>query len=704
MAVLPSHQVAPADRIDRRLWQMPDKPTRRRRMVFMLLVGVSVALGLVAAVRLLQPNDTAGYIVVAVLLTCFTILFGWIASNFWMMVMGCVRLSSIHRAAARNGAEVAPVPAENARTAIAIPVYNEDPARVGGSVQAMMEALSAAGALERFDVYILSDSTDPELWLKEEQLWLHLAEQENFRNRIFYRRRARNIERKSGNLKEFLENWGHTYRYMLALDADSVMSANTILELVRRMEADRSIGLLQTWPRIIGGTTLFSRMHQYAADLYGRILACGMASLVNPHGNYWGHNAIIRVKAFMDCCGLPNLPGREPLGGEILSHDFVEAALLVRRGWKVELADDLDGSYEEGPANIVEHLARDQRWCQGNLQHGWLLPAHGFHPVSRINLLTGILAYLSGPIWILFIAIAILMILSDKTLFSTGLILVRGESGAWRIEPSTIDSLMAMGLLGATVLFVLGPKLIGTIAALIERREKLSSLAANVVAEAVLSVLMAPSVMLRHSIFTVKLLCGRGVAWKPQQRDSNRLRWREATQAFWVQTVVALLFTATAIPSPTMAHLWLSPVLLGFILSIPVAVWTGRKPSGQPWLLQARLDREPPQILRRTDHCRAELATAFRREGEGSIIRELIEDPRLNQLHLFFLATSPTRRQGDSVDEHLLTKARKHPEALGRDELARLISSESAVRRLHLEHFAATAVGPTPRVAEGQHS
>ena len=689
-----SQEAAADDRIDRRLWQVPDRQTRRRRTVFLLLVACSVAFGLVAAVRLLQPSDTVDYIAVAALLACFAVLFAWIAANFWMMVVGCFRLWSIHRARAaanRNGSAAAPIPAADAQTAIAIPIYNEDPARVGGSVRAMMEDLAASGALERFDVYLLSDSTDPELWLKEEQLWLHLAEQEGFRNRIFYRRRARNIERKSGNLKEFLENWGHAYRYMLVLDADSVMSAGTILELVRRMEADRSIGLLQTWPRIIGGTTLFSRMHQYAADLYGRILACGMASLVNPHGNYWGHNAIIRVQAFINCCGLPNLPGREPLGGEILSHDFVEAALLVRRGWKVELADDLDGSYEDGPANIVEHLARDQRWCQGNLQHGWLLPAHGFHPASRVNLLTGILAYLSGPIWLLFIAIAVVMILSERTLFSTGLILVRGEYGSWRIEPSTVDSLMAIGLLAVTVLFVLGPKVVGTAVALFERREKLGSLAVNVMVEAVLSILMAPSVMLRHSIFVVKLLCGQGVAWKPQQRDSERLRWGEATRAFGLQTVIAALFTATAIPSPTMAHLWLSPVLLGFLLSIPVAVWTGRKPAGRPWVLQAALDRDPPPILRRTEQCRAELATSFERDGEGSTMRKLIEDPLLNQLHLFFLATNPSDRQGDSVDEHLLTKARQDPESLGRDELSRLFSSETAVRRLHLEHFAVAA-------------
>ena len=321
------------------------------------------------------------------------------------------------------------------------------------------------------------------------------------------------------------------------------------------------------------------------------------------------------------------------------------------------------------------------------------MPAHGFHPASRVNLLTGILAYLSGPIWLLFIAIAVVMILSERTLFSTGLILVRGEYGSWRIEPSTVDSLMAIGLLTVTVLFVLGPeKWLAPPSPCFERREKLGSLAVNVMVEAVLSILMAPSVMLRHSIFVVKLLCGQGVAWKPQQRDSERLRWSEATRAFGLQTVIAALFTATAIPSPTMAHLWLSPVLLGFLLSIPVAVWTGHKPA-RPAVGAAGRTRPRP-----APHPAQDRAVPG---GTGDILRarrrrfhHAETDRRPASEPVASVSSSPrTRsdRQGDSVDEHLLTKARQDPESLGRDELSRLFSSETAVRRLHLEHFAVAA-------------
>ena len=69
--------------------------------------------------------------------------------------------------------------------------------------------------------------------------------------------------------------------------------------------------------------------------------------------------------------------GKPPFGGHILSHDFVEAALLRRGGWAVRMADDLAGSYEDAPPNLIELAARDRRWCQGNLQHARLLGTPG---------------------------------------------------------------------------------------------------------------------------------------------------------------------------------------------------------------------------------------------------------------------------------------------------------------------------------------
>lgn len=693
--------------MDRALWCRPPQRTRWRHLLFLSLVGVSVATGLFAALHLLTPSSAVSYFATGILIFCFTLLFAWIASNFWAVVFGAGRLLSLKRRCARGAAAGAANSAieEDARTAVAIPVYNEDAAMVAGNVEAMLTSLEAEGALELFDFYILSDSSDPKIWLREEQAWLALACRPAFRSRVFYRRRKENPERKSGNLKQFLENWGHEYRYMLVLDADSVVSGATMVELMRRMEADPKVGLLQTWPRTAGGTTLFARMHQYAAGLYGRIQMCGIADLINPHGNYWGHNAIIRVGAFMDCCGLPRLPGKEPLGGEILSHDFVEAALLVRRGWKVELVPDLEGSYEESPPNVVQHVARDQRWCQGNLQHFWVMLARGIHPVSRVNLLTGILAYLASPLWLLFVLVAAVMALSNEMLFSTGLVLVRNEVGGWVFKMSAFDSVMALLLLGMTVTFILAPKLIGAALALFKREENPLRLACNVLAEMALSILVAPTIMLRHSIFVLRVLFAEGVKWSPQQRDAERLGWGEAWRAFGGQTLLGAGIAASALLWPSMVHIWLSPILLGLTVSIPLAVLTGRVPMGAPLVLAAPEDRNPPAILRHAAACRGAFA---RRLAQRDPFLKTLDDPTANQLRRFMLDAAQSEagqaETAGSLDSGaLLAHAREAPEDLDSGEVEALLDSAAALSRLHLESFETPRGGGDFGPDEGPH-
>src|SRR4029079_11951490 len=118
------------------------------------------------------------------------------------------------------------------------------------------------------------------------------------------------------------------------------------------------------------------------------------------------HNAIIRVAPFIRYCALGRLPGRGALSGEILSHDFVEAALMRRAGWGVWIAYDLAGSYEEMPPNLIDELSRDRRWCQGNLMNFRLFWMKGLHPAHRAVFMTGVLAYLSAPLWFLFLILS----------------------------------------------------------------------------------------------------------------------------------------------------------------------------------------------------------------------------------------------------------------------------------------------------------
>jgi membrane glycosyltransferase len=229
--------------------------------------------------------------------------------------------------------------------------------------------------------------------------------------------------RKSGNIADFCRRWGRRYRYMVVLDADSVMTGTAVSSLVRLMETNPRAGIIQTMPRLVKAETVFGRIQQFASRLYGPVFAAGLNFWQQGAGNYWGHNAIIRVSPFLASCGLPGLPGKEPLGGKVLSHDFVEAALMRDAGWEVWFAYDLDGSYEGLPPNLTEYVKRDRRWCQGNLQHIWFLLARNIRPISRIHLVQGILAYASAPLLVLFVLMGAMQAWLDRLHEKVGLFL-----------------------------------------------------------------------------------------------------------------------------------------------------------------------------------------------------------------------------------------------------------------------------------------
>jgi membrane glycosyltransferase len=258
----------------------------------------------------------------------------------------------------------------------------------------------------RCELFVLSDTTDPDIWLAEIDAWQEMRGAVPGGERIFYRRRLRNVKRKTGNIEDFVTRWGGAYAYMLVLDADSIMAAGAMAELVRRMDANPDVGLIQAPPKLVRGRSPFARVLQFSGELYGPLSASGISYWALGEGNYWGHNAIIRTAPFADLCGLPLLPGKAPLGGEILSHDFVEAALLRRGGWQVWIADDLAGSYEEPPPTVADFATRDRRWCQGNLQHAKVLLARNLHWVSRLHLAIGIMAYVTSPLWLLFLLLS----------------------------------------------------------------------------------------------------------------------------------------------------------------------------------------------------------------------------------------------------------------------------------------------------------
>nr|WP_238322525.1 glycosyltransferase family 2 protein [Kordiimonas gwangyangensis] len=86
------------------------------------------------------------------------------------------------------------------------------------------------------------------------------------------------------------------------------------------------------------------------------------------------------------------LKGNAPFGGHVISHDFIEAALLRRAGWSVRFDTDLNETYEEAPPSVSDVITRDRRWCQGNLQHIKFLFARGLAFTTRMHIFSGIMA------------------------------------------------------------------------------------------------------------------------------------------------------------------------------------------------------------------------------------------------------------------------------------------------------------------------
>ena len=503
----------------------------------------------------------------------FAALFGWIALSFWTATLGFV---SVLR---RPTPAVIPElpddfdPLDLPPTAVLVPVYNEDPARVCAGVRAMLESLRATcpekgGMSRRFDFFLLSDSTNADVWLAEEQAWAALTDSLPEGERVFYRHRPENTARKAGNVADFVERWGEHYEFMVTLDADSLMAGPTLVEMTRRIAADPTCGILQAPPTPVGRTSVLARWQQFAARLYSPVFLRGFSLWAGTDGNYWGHNAVLRVEPFRACCDLPVLPGQAPLGGEILSHDFIEAALMRRAGWGVRLAEDLGGSYEECPTTLLDWAKRDQRWCQGNLQHGRVLwearrrlsgawnrrRSAGLAGVSKLHLAMGVMGYCASPLWMAFLVLTLLAAAVGGGQFA--------EGGA-EFEPAAVG----LGLFGLCMGMLILPKLYALAAA--ARSGSLAEYGGaaratlGVVCETLLSALIAPVMMLYHSRFVLTTLAGRVVTWTAQSRGEQTVTWGDAVRQHGSAAAIGLLAGIAAGLAAPASLIWLAPVALG---------------------------------------------------------------------------------------------------------------------------------------------
>jgi membrane glycosyltransferase len=616
------------------------------------------------------------------LLVLFAILFGWVSAGFWTAMAGfALQVAGADSyAISRTADGRAPIdPA--ARTAIVMPICNEDVPRVFAGLRATYESLAAAGELEHFDFFVLSDSGNPDLWVGEVAAWLDLCRAVNGFGRVFYRRRQHRIKRKSGNIADFCRRWGVDYRYMVVLDADSVMSGDCLSRLVRIAEANPTSGIIQTAPRAAGRDSMYARMQQFASDVYGPLFTAGLHFWQLGESHYWGHNAIIRTAPFMRYCALGRLPGRGALSGEILSHDFVEAALMRRAGWSVWIAYDLPGSYEEMPPNLIDELKRDRRWCQGNLMNFRLFLMKGLHPAHRAVFMTGVMTYLSAPLWFAFLILTTVVLAVQTLLPPTYFIAPYQLFPLWpEWHPE-----WAIALFGATSTLLFLPKIMGAVL-LAGKGARLSggvpALFASTFLEMVMSALLAPIRMLFHTRFVLLALLGWSVSWKSPPRADNETSWREALSRHGLHTLLGLAWAAGVYWLDPSYLWWLLPVVGALILSIPLSVYTSRVSLGRR-LRQALIfltpeEVEPPGEIRAT----RKYLTATR---QPPAFAAAVADPLLNALVCasgVARARLPERLRKERAE--LARYALLHgPQSLSAAQKAELLGDPIALSLLH---------------------
>ncbi|WP_264784322.1 glucans biosynthesis glucosyltransferase MdoH, partial [Gluconacetobacter azotocaptans] len=548
-------------------------------------------------------NSMGVSILGVVLLVLFVLLFQWIALAFTSAVGGFVSLlrqGGMGLGVSRDG----PLPPLSTRTALLMPTYNESPGRVMAGLRAMYDSLAATGRLEAFDFFILSDTTNPDIWVEEEAAFLALREATGGHDRIFYRRRPVNTERKAGNIAEWVRRFGGAYPQMVTLDADSLMAGEAVVRIAAAMERHPGVALIQTLPEIVNGTTLFARMQQFAGRVYGPLIAHGIAWWHGAEGNYWGHNAIIRTRAFAEQAGLPHLPGRKPFGGHILSHDFVEAALMRRGGWAIHMVPGLAGSYEESPPSLTDIAIRDRRWCQGNLQHAKVVSTRGLHWVSRMHMLMGIGSYVTSPMWLVFLLAGILISLQSR--FEKPEYF--GDTKSLYPHWPHVDPEQAKYVFIGTMAILLAPKLMAYVALLFDRVSRqgcggAGRAAASIVVETLIGGLIAPVAMLIQTSGVLSILMGQDSGWNAQRRDDGGVPFGNIVQSYWRYTLFGLVLGGCAWTVSIPLFLWMTPVLLGLAFAIPLAALTGSRAVGQAFrragLLLIPEETAPPDILRR---------------------------------------------------------------------------------------------------------
>lgn len=541
----------------------------RTRRLFVLGLNLATYATLVAAMA--RIGGAGGWTAVdAVLFLCFLIITPWTVLGFWNAVIGLWLLHGRPDGLAQVApfAEAGERPeALRLKTAVLMTLRNEDPARALARLMIVKRSIDDTGWGSSFGYFILSDTSSPELAAAEEAAVAAWRAEVPHPERIVYRRRETNTGYKAGNVRDFCRRWGQDYDLMLPLDADSLMTGPAVVRLVRIMQANPKLGILQSL--VVGAPTAsaFARIFQFGMRHGMRAYTFGSAWWIGDCGPFWGHNAVVRIAPFVEHCELPILPGGPPLGGHVLSHDQVEAALMRRAGYEVRVLPQENDSWEDNPPTIIQFSIRDLRWCQGNMQYGRLIGLPGLLAMSRFQLAWAMLMFLGVPAMTLMIALAPLKVLD-------------GES------PSAFPSGLAISLYLTFLGMYLAPKLAGLADILltpggVARYGGATRFLASAMIEIVFSFLLGAITTFRITVFMIGLALRRSVIWDGQARDAQGISWPAAVRAFWPPFLFGgVVCGALALLSPA-ALLWSLPLTLGYVLAFPFAVVTASPAFGR---------------------------------------------------------------------------------------------------------------------------
>ncbi len=585
-------------------------------------------------------------------------------------------------------------PEDISMTAIVAPIYNEDVTRVYEGIRSIYLSLVKSSCADKFNIFILSDSSDPNKWIEEEVAWVELCKQLNAFGKIFYRKRSVALNSKSGNISDFCRRWGAKYRYMLILDADSVMEGETIVSLARLMELNPRAGIIQSVPSPVQADTFYSRMMQFAGTLYGPIFQAGLNFWMGANGNYWGHNAIIRLAPFIEHCSLPFMPGKYGSKSmRFMSHDYVEAALMGRAGYEVWLAYDLGGSFENLPPSLIDSAKRDKRWCRGNLQHSWLLFAEGLHPINRLHLFLGIMSYFSSPLWLLFVIIGIFHFRIESYAVKS----FDYDIGVSPFLDEVCGGRQSLILFIFTMTMLTLPKILAVLIQLGNRQWSAShgwrlKIWLGMIAEHLISALLAPIHMLFNTKFVMHVLMGLNVPWTAQRRDVSGVDWREAIITHAWHSVIGVALAIIAWILDRNLFYWLSPIYLGLIFSIPISIILADQRLGER-LQKLGIFLTPDEIkkpetvahLEKNMKIYESLALSGGRPQSEPGIMQVVLDPYVNAIHVALLKEK--RRIPHRITENLKKLGDRllaeGPDSLSRREQKILLMHAEAMSHIH---------------------